>query len=313
LKLPPGPYEFPRVSPDGKRVAMETNDGREANIWIYELSGTSSIRRLTFGGKNRFPVWSSDGQYITFQSDREGEPAIFRQPADGSGTAERLTKPDRGTAHVPDAWSPDGDHLLFDIAKDSGRALWTFSARDKTSTPVVGDQSQNVSPFDATFSPNGRWIAYGANANGVSGVYVEPFPPTGSRYLIADRTINPSWSRDGQSLYFRRMTTSEFVVARVTTESGFTFSTPQPLQINFKEKQGNTTPRNHDITPDGKIITVESSLERRIDELGNSCCPQLARRAEAVGADTLTRYTTVSDASTNIRSLLEEDSRQRHR
>jgi len=54
-------------------------------------------------------------------------------------------------------------------------------------------------------------------------------------------------------------------------------------------------------------------LERRIDELGNPCCPQLARGAEAVGADALTRYTTVSDASTNIRSLLEEDSRQRHR
>ena len=39
LKLPPGPYQFPRISPDGKRVAFETDDGKEANVWIYDLDG----------------------------------------------------------------------------------------------------------------------------------------------------------------------------------------------------------------------------------------------------------------------------------
>ena len=61
LKLPPGRYDFPRVSPDGKRIAFETTDGKEAVVSIYELSGASSVRRLTFGGNNRFPIWSFDG------------------------------------------------------------------------------------------------------------------------------------------------------------------------------------------------------------------------------------------------------------
>src|SRR5262249_26879543 len=73
LKLRPGTFLFPRVSPDGKRVAVGNEDGRDANIWIYELSGASAMRQLTFRGKNRYPVWSGDGDRVAFQSDREGD------------------------------------------------------------------------------------------------------------------------------------------------------------------------------------------------------------------------------------------------
>ena len=62
----------PRVSPDGKRLALETRDSKEANVAIYELSGASAVRRLTFGGNNRYPIWSSDRRRVAFQSDRDG-------------------------------------------------------------------------------------------------------------------------------------------------------------------------------------------------------------------------------------------------
>ena len=78
LKIQPGAYQLPRMSPDGKRIAFGSDDGKEASIWIYELSGTSSAQRLTFEGQghNRFPVWSADGQRVAFQSDREGDLGI---------------------------------------------------------------------------------------------------------------------------------------------------------------------------------------------------------------------------------------------
>ena len=94
--------------------------GRTAVVSTYELSGASAVQRLTFGGNNRFPIWSADGQRVTFQSDREGDPAIFWQPAIG-GTAERLTKPDPGTSHMPESWSPDGNVLLFSATKGRSR------------------------------------------------------------------------------------------------------------------------------------------------------------------------------------------------
>ena len=180
LKLPPGPYQHPRAAPNGTQIAFATDDGKEAIVWIYELGGTASMRRLTFGGKNRFPIWSADGQRVAFQSDREGDLGIFWQRADGSGAAERLTKPDQGTSHVPESWSPKGERFLFGVTKGSSVSLWTFSLQDKKATPFADVQSP--SPINAAFSPDGRWVAYTVT-EGVTGIYVQPFPATGAKYL----------------------------------------------------------------------------------------------------------------------------------
>ena len=256
LKLTPNAYESPRVSQDGKWIAVGANDGRAANIWVYERSGASAIRQLTFIGKNRFPIWSPDGQFVTFQSDREGDLGLFRQRADGSGTAERLTKPETGAAHVPDGWSPDGSTLLFEVIKDSRRTLWALSVGDRK-IAQVGDVRIEVfasGPIDATFSPNGRWFAYkSAAAGGGFTVAVEPFPPTGSKFGI-NSGLHPVWSRDGKTLFYRRPNTGEFLATPVTTGPVFSFGRPQQLPISFVERPSNSSVRNYDITPDGKFI-----------------------------------------------------------
>ena len=77
LKLPPREYSHPRASPDGALLAVATEGDRGADIWIYELAETSNIRQLTLDGQNRYPVWSSDGGRVAFQSDREGDRGIF--------------------------------------------------------------------------------------------------------------------------------------------------------------------------------------------------------------------------------------------
>ena len=83
LNLPPGTYEAPRVSPDGARIAFGTDDGKEAIVWIYELSGATAMKPLTRGSNNRFPTWSSDSKRVVFQSDRDGDRGLFWQPVDG--------------------------------------------------------------------------------------------------------------------------------------------------------------------------------------------------------------------------------------
>jgi TolB protein len=130
LPLPRGVYQNPRVSPDGKWLAVETHDGKEPAIGLYELSGASSIRRLTYGGTNRVPVWSADGTRVAFQSDREGDRAVFWQPVDG-GPAERLTRPEPGTVHTPESWAPLSDVLLFSVTKDVETTLWTLSTSSR--------------------------------------------------------------------------------------------------------------------------------------------------------------------------------------
>lgn len=140
LKLISGTYQHARVSPDGTRIVFGTDDGKEASVYTYTLGGGTSMQRLTFGGNNRFPIWAADGKRIAFQSDRDGDRAIFWQAADGSGTAERLTKADEGTTHTPESWSPAGDRFLFSITKQSNVSLWVFSLQDRKATQIPGSQ-----------------------------------------------------------------------------------------------------------------------------------------------------------------------------
>ncbi len=244
LGLSPAPYLYPRVSPDGKRLAVETDDGKEAIIWVYDLSGATSRRRLTFGGQNRFPIWSSDGERVAFQSDRDGAPAIFWQRANGAGAAERLTKPDQGTTHIPQSWASDGARLLFTMGKGSSFSLWTFSLEDKQASPYGGVES--VFPVSAAFSPDGRWVAYGASP---VRLFVQPFPATGAKYEIT-AAIHPFWSADGKELFANPQ--GRFVEVAISTKPSFTFASPVQLPTGSVVERGPAFERNIDIMPDGK-------------------------------------------------------------
>ena len=178
--VPGGPYSTPRISPDGKRLAVVTNDAKEDSIWVYDMSGTSALRRLTYGGNTRLPVWSPDSTRIAFQSDREGNGGVFVQPADSTGTVEQLTKAEPGTIHAPEAWHPTAGVLLFTSLRSGDATLWSLDLATRKATPFGGIKSTLV--IGAVVSPDGKWIAYSSNDTGPNRVYVQPFPPTGAKY-----------------------------------------------------------------------------------------------------------------------------------
>jgi eukaryotic-like serine/threonine-protein kinase len=251
LKLPPGLYMYPRVSPDGRYVAFETADRKEVQVAIFELSGASAVRRLTFGGNNRYPTWSADGHHVAFQSDREGAPAVFRESADG-GVAERLTTAEPGTSHVPESWSSTGDTLLFSVKKGLEFSLWTLDLKDRKTAPFR-DVKSMVFPTNAAFSPDGRWVAYqiGESGAGEAITFVEPFPPTGTKYQVG-RGGRPQWSRDGTELFYVP-NPGQFLAVAVRTRPSLTFASPVSLPRRF----GLADPANarpYDIAPDGRII-----------------------------------------------------------
>jgi Tol biopolymer transport system component len=257
LKLPPRPYEHPRVSPDGQRVVFDTNDDTGAIVSIYDLAGTTGIRRLTYGGRNRFPIWSPNGQRVTFQSDRDGDAGLFWQLADGTGPAERLTKADPSSAHVPESWSPDGEHLLYSVTKGARVSLWSLSIKEKTAAPF--DAGTYAEPTTAVFSPDGHFVAYaGAEVQGRGTVYVQPFPPTSARYQLpsapGDNPHHPLWSPDGKELFYIPRPLG-FEVVAVSTSPTFAFSRPVALPRAFPTA-GPTTPRIFDVTPDGRFMSV---------------------------------------------------------
>jgi serine/threonine-protein kinase len=243
------------VSPNGKRLAFVNDDDKEAIVWIYDLSGTSTMQRLTSGGNSRFPIWTSDSKRVAFQSDRDGDLAIFWQPADG-GTPERLTRPDQGESHAPESWSPKGDSFLFSVTKGSDVSLWTFSLQERKATPFGAVHSST--PTNAAFSPDGKWVAYQSTQRGMTTIYVQPFPATGATYQVlgkgSDSPHHPRWSPDGKELFYdTNPNVAGFEAVSVTAQPTFAFGNAVAVPKLFL-MAGPTLRTPYDITPDGRLV-----------------------------------------------------------
>ncbi|MEX2271617.1 MAG: protein kinase [Vicinamibacterales bacterium] len=272
LKAATGAWTSPRVSPDGKRLVFGSEDGNQADILTYELDQSIPERRLTFAGRNRYPIWSRDGQRVAFQSDREGDAGIFWQRADTPGTAERLTAPDKGVAHVPESWSPVADIFLFSEVGASGATLWSYSL-DKRRAALVGD-IRSSSMLNAEFSRDGQWIAYTARGAGMLGasVFVEPFPPTGARFQIQSETTahHPVWMPNGQGLSYRVGNTRQVIIP-VRWRPSVSFGAPAPLPGDYPTNVFGGA-RNYDVLRDGQrfvfaapVSIGETSLSSRTE------------------------------------------------
>ena len=254
LKLPAGSYAYPRLSPDGKQLTFNTTEGNGATVWVYDLSGGTSMRKLTLGGSNLFPMWSGDGERIVYQSDREGDRGLFWQRADGTGAAERLTKPETDTAHIPGSWPPKSKVFSFSANKPGDSHIWMFSIDSKQSTRLsMGTGTQGRSAI----SPDGHWVAYQSTELGQSTpmgnneVFVQPYPGAGVKYQITRTGANnPLWSPDGKELFYSGPA-SKLMAVTIKTQP-FAFSDPVELPMPRFIQIGPASHRNFDITPDGK-------------------------------------------------------------
>jgi eukaryotic-like serine/threonine-protein kinase len=281
LKAAPGPYQHPRVSPDGKRIAFETNDGKDANVWILDVAGGSSPRRLTFEGKNRFPIWSRDGQWVAFQSDREGDLGIFRQRVEGTqGTVERLTTAPAETSHAPESWSPTSDLLTYSITKGREASLGVLSLNDRKTTALSGIEKTTTWP-NATFSPDGRWLAYSSRPLGQTRntIYVEPFPQTGVKFQVTTADGHfPAWSPDGRELFFldpsrpangRVGLVAVKINARPDLAVGDVVQIPRAFYVTAP---GIGRTRTYDVMPDGRFLGI---IEEGLSPAGTAAGAQI--------------------------------------
>ena len=200
LSVKPGDYAGPKISPDGKRVALTDFEGGTPNVWVYDPR-RDAMTRLTFGGAMyRFAAWSPDGQYVVFTSDGNG---ILQARADGAGQPHALT---RGKPFQwPMSFTPDGKRLLY-FETAGTYQIWTVPLEDMGSQLKAGTPEQFLkSGFNdvyPVFSPDGRWVAYRSDESGRQQVYVRAFPPPssgqGGKWQISDKGADrTSWSRNG--------------------------------------------------------------------------------------------------------------------
>jgi serine/threonine-protein kinase len=253
LPFPPESYSLPRISPDGKQIAVQRDGtgGNETDIWIYDLSGGRAPRNLTLNGLSSIPVWVPGApQRVIFRSND----ALFWQLADGTKLAEPLTKAEPGFTHIPESVDPLGHVLAFTAARGTtgGISLLGLDGERKINTFVEEPQFIQL---HAAFSPDGQWLAYmSTESSPQSQVFVQPYPKTGAKYLITGNGMVPIWSHDGKQLFYVDSNARLFAVD-IQTSPAFSVGTPTALPI-ARALHPNPGLRNYDITHDGKSFLV---------------------------------------------------------
>jgi len=198
-------YGAPRLSPNGRVIALSLMDGsKPPDVWIHDFD-RDSLSRVTFGPASNFnPVWTPDGRRVIYTSERPVFD-LYVKPADASSTETPISRSTRD--QYANAVSPDGQWLLATVSTVSATDdLWIYplagggEPRAVLTTPAADTAG--------AFSPDGRWLAYSSDESdpGVGfEVYVRSFPSGATRYQVStDAGSEPVWARSGRELFYRR-------------------------------------------------------------------------------------------------------------
>ena len=255
LTAPPRFYSNPRVSPDGRRVAVQIFDASQAldnQLWVHDLArGVSS--RVTFDRNNAYPVWSADGKRLIYMSSpnvANSNGVLASVAADGSGPPSTLMA--TGPIPAPTSVSADGKWVIGVRARSqarSGTDVWVMPL-DGAATPQPFLDNR-FTRGELQFSPDGKWVAYESSESGRNEIYVAPFPGPGGRTQVSsDGGAQPRWNRNGRELFFR----SGATVMAVDVETGSAFRAGSPKTLFEK------TSVDYDVAPDGtRFLMLKSS------------------------------------------------------
>jgi len=261
LPLPAALYSHPRLSPDGRTLALMKCDGESCKLFLYDLARNVLTPLTSEPGRFFNPVWSPDGRRLAYAGFAIGAPTLYVKNADGSGRPLRLTSAPTETrlaAEFPNSWSPDGHTIAYIMVArlaagpQPDRDIWLVSADGKRQARRWFESPYAESA--AAFSPDGKWIAYVSDESGRKEVYIRPFPGDGGRIKISSEGgAEPVWTRGGHELLYRQG--NQFLSVDIRTEPGLAAGTPRVLfSGDFLPGGREDAPFGYDISSDGNAI-----------------------------------------------------------
>jgi WD40 repeat protein len=192
VAITPQAFAYPRLSPDGKRIALAVGSGDQASISLYDLVSATLVRLTEAGMPSERPEWSPDGQRVLYRTEgggRGGPTAIWWQPADMSAAATPL----QAGAHLiyEAVISPDGKSLVYQLDDDATgqRHVSRSRIRPRGRSPRPGHRDAG------RFSPVGKWVAYVTDASGTRRLW-SAISVRAGRCRSRAREV---WSRSGRA------------------------------------------------------------------------------------------------------------------
>ncbi len=256
LLAKPAPYGRLRFSPDGRRLALQINDGGQSDLWVYDVQ-RDAMTRLTSLGLSEYPEWSADGKYIAFTNANE----LYFTRSDGAIQPQVLLP---GKARqLPSSFSPDNKRLAYSESAAPSQ-IWTVPLEEQDGRLKAGQPEQFLKSTSidgaGRFSPDGHWMAYASFESGKVEIYVRAFPPPasgiGGKWQISNNGAGTGaswWARNGHELYYRQ---GDQLMAVSYTAKGDVFLAEKPRV--WIPKLGGTV---IDIAPDDKRVAVVTATE----------------------------------------------------
>lgn len=223
----PGRYVFPKLSPNGRQLAISGVDSGASLTTVHDLTPSKPAQQTVSTNRHKFPIWTPDGRALVLGGS-DGLAYVQLGEAKGPQPLLQSSRP-----LVPWSFAPDGRLAYHQLGATTGYDLWTVplsvvAGTLTAGTPEVFLQTRHYEVYPS-FSPDGKWLAYGSNESGSWQVYAQAFPNTGARPVrISDAGGRiPRWSPNGRDVFYRTDDQRMMVAAYTVTAGSLVFGRPK--------------------------------------------------------------------------------------
>jgi eukaryotic-like serine/threonine-protein kinase len=259
LLAKPGYYQTPRVSPDGRKIAVAvytaagpSNQSRpNPDIWISDLR-TKVLTRVTIDSASFRAAWSGDGADLVYLRAPNGDTVARMRSLYDTGLVTTLARATRPITEISVARSSGAIALRVDGGRSSSDVYLAHRDSLGATRPVLSAPYDERSP---SLSPDGQRLAYVSDKTGVAEVYVRSLSRNGSEIQVsADGGREPVWSSTGLELFYR--TSDHMVAARLATGPRLEIERRDTLFRDPYMAFGSNGPANYDAFPDAKEFVL---------------------------------------------------------
>lgn len=185
-------------SPDGRRIAFESDRSGISAIWVCGSDGQGAVRLTRFKTHAGTPRWAPDSRHLVFDSLESGNWDLYLADADG-GSPRRLTEDpaEDGTG----SWSRDGRSIYFHSTRSGETELWKLAMDPETKTPGEVVQITRGGGFYALESWDGEFL-YFTRSGSHSPIWRSRVDGSEAEQLIAQPVSWSEWGLSRTGLFY---------------------------------------------------------------------------------------------------------------
>jgi serine/threonine protein kinase len=270
LPFPPASYEPLSISPDGSKIAIVREENKTKwTLFLHNLK-TGEWHSIGEGNVRRGnAVWSPDGRYVAFTSNKDGSRFLnvytYDTQATDPATAVQRVTTELVYGQIVQAWTRHGNMLVYGQGTNAKTAGDLYAVRrEDPSHPILaaggpGFQSQ------PSVSPNGKWLAY-RDCGDICVLRIKPFAQPGEAvYTSSAGAFGPIWSPEGDRLYYMQ---AGFLVSQPFSPiTGRPTGPPQQLFRAPYHRNPDQWARSYALSPDGKrfLFAKTASGQKELD------------------------------------------------